>query len=230
MYKHNFIKVSRICERERIVSFMYSFIYNKSNIDEFEEKYMPKILMIDNYDSFTYNIIHYLEQLDSVEVEVVQPHELSTYDNAFDAIVISPGPSHPEDRRDTLDFVKSYFTTCPILGICLGHQMLWHMTGGRVTHGKRPIHGHVYKVHHASTHLFEGLSSPFNVTRYHSLVTVGENDAFEVSATTKDDVIMAIHHKTLPVYGLQYHPEAILSEHGLAQLRAFTDIVKGRLS
>lgn len=104
------------------------------------------------------------------------------------------------------------------------------MTGGRVTHGKRPIHGHVYKVHHASTHLFEGLSSPFNVTRYHSLVTVGENDAFEVSATTKDDVIMAIHHKTLPVYGLQYHPEAILSEHGLAQLRAFTDIVKGRLS
>lgn len=230
MHKHNYLKASGSHEPERIVSFMFGFIYNKSNIDEFEEKQMTKILMIDNYDSFTYNIIHYLEQLDAVEVEIVMPHELSTYDSVFDAIVISPGPSHPKDRTDTIDFVESHWTTCPILGICLGHQMLWYMTGGRVTHGNRPIHGHVYGVHHTATHLFAELGSPFDVTRYHSLVTVGENAVFEVSATTEDAVIMAISHKTLPIYGLQYHPEAILSEHGLAQLRAFTDIVKGRLS
>lgn len=190
---------------------------------------MAKILMIDNYDSFTYNIVHYIEQLEAVQVDIVQPHHLSEYHNSFDAVVISPGPSHPSDRQDTIQFIESHWYQCPILGICLGHQMLWYMTGGSVTHGTRPIHGHVYGVHHRGGHLFEGLNTPFNVTRYHSLVTVGENNSFEVSARTEDGVIMAIQHHELPIYGIQYHPEAILSENGLEQLRLFIDIVRGRV-
>lgn len=186
--------------------------------------------MIDNYDSFTYNIIHYLEQIEHVEVIIRQPHELKYIEDDFDALIISPGPSHPRDRQDTMNFVKSHWELVPILGVCLGHQMLWYMTGGRVEHGARPIHGHVFAIQHDGEGLFKSLPHRFDITRYHSLEAHGENESFVVCAHTVDGVNMGIRHHHLPIYGLQYHPEAILSEHGLAQLRLFVDIVKGRMS
>lgn len=189
---------------------------------------MVKLLMIDNYDSFTYNIIHYLETLEQVTVIVRQPHELEATDFMFDALIISPGPSHPKDRQDTMDFVERYWHSMAILGICLGHQMLWYMTGGAVSRGSRPIHGHVYTIMHDSKALFESLPESFEVTRYHSLEARGENEQFDVVATTGEGINMAIRHRHLPIFGLQYHPEAILSEHGLSQLKLFVGIVKGR--
>ena len=188
---------------------------------------MSKLLMIDNYDSFTYNIIHYLEQIDGVEIVIYQPHELKDMKESFSGIIISPGPSHPKDRPDTMGFVESYWGKVPILGICLGHQMLWYMTGGDVQRGDRPIHGHVYTITHDNSELFQALPECFDVTRYHSLEASGENSQFEVTARTEDKVNMAIRHKHLPIYGVQYHPEAILSNHGMDQLALFVDIVKG---
>lgn len=189
---------------------------------------MNKLLMIDNYDSFTYNIIHYLEQIIGVEIIVYQPHELIEMTEPFSGLIISPGPSHPKDRQDTIDFVKSHWERVPILGICLGHQMLWYMTGGDVERGARPIHGHVYTITHNNSELFHSLPESFEVTRYHSLEAQGENTQFEVTASTLDGVNMAIRHKQLPIYGLQYHPESILSTHGMDQLALFVDIVRGR--
>lgn len=184
------------------------------------------ILMIDNHDSFTYNLVHYMESSAyDVEVIVIKPEAL--YDGIMtekeiSGIVISPGPSHPADRPEVIDFIERQWTTVPILGICLGHQLLWHMSGGMVERGERPVHGHVSSINHDGRGLFEGITSPFHITRYHSLVCSGMvPEDFEISAETEDGVVMGIRHKKYVIEGFQYHPEAILSENGKEQLELF---------
>jgi len=187
-----------------------------------------KILMIDNYDSFTYNLVHYMEGNPyDVEILIKTPDELehiSIEREKIIGMVISPGPSHPKDRQEVIDFIGRHWERVPILGICLGHQMLWHMTGGDVIRGERPIHGHTYEIRHSGHFIFEGVRQPLRVTRYHSLVCAGESTAFEVTAQSDDGVNMAIQHKSLPIYGVQYHPEAILSLEGRKQLFNFIKI------
>lgn len=189
------------------------------------------ILMIDNYDSFTYNLVHYLEMNDKgVNIIVKQPYELNNNtidDESIIGIVVSPGPSHPKDRPEVIEFLKSAWGKVPILGICLGHQMLWHMTGGTVTHLKRPVHGETYELTHDEKFIYKNIDNPIQITRYHSLVCKGDNDEFVVVGTA-DDEIMAIRHKTEDIFGLQYHPESILSEEGHAQINNFIDIVLER--
>lgn len=190
-----------------------------------------KILMIDNYDSFTYNIVHYMESNPyGVEILIKTPDELdevSIERQNIIGMVISPGPSHPKDRQDVIDFVEQHWHRAPILGICLGHQLLWHMTGGSVVRGERPIHGHIYEIQHSKDHIFEGVGQPLTVTRYHSLVCAGESSEFDVTAYSNDGVNMAIRHKELPIFGVQYHPEAILSSDGQKQLFNFIEIALG---
>lgn len=187
-----------------------------------------KILMIDNYDSFTYNLVHYMEGNPyDVEILIKTPDELDEVSIEREGIigmVISPGPSHPKDRQEVIGFVEQHWKKVPILGICLGHQMLWHMTGGNVIRGERPIHGHTYDIRHSGHFIFEGVAQPLTVTRYHSLICAGESTAFDVTAQSDDGVNMAIQHRTLPIYGVQYHPEAILSSDGRKQLFNFIKI------
>lgn len=187
-----------------------------------------KILMIDNYDSFTYNLVHYMEGNPyGVEILIKTPDELdevSIEPEGIIGMVISPGPSHPKDRQEVIGFVEQHWKKVPILGICLGHQMLWHMTGGNVIRGERPIHGHTYDIRHSGHFIFEGVGQPLTVTRYHSLICAGESTAFDVTAQSDDGVNMAIQHRTLPIYGVQYHPEAILSSDGRKQLFNFIKI------
>lgn len=187
-----------------------------------------KILMIDNYDSFTYNLVHYMESNPyDVEIMVRTPdflHGVSLESEGIIGIVISPGPSHPADRQDVIDFISQHWGHVPILGICLGHQMLWHMGGGSVIRGARPIHGHTYDISHDGGALFEGVAMPLTVTRYHSLVCAGESSEFDITAKSDDGVNMAIQHVKLPIYGVQYHPEAILSSDGRKQLFNFIKI------
>lgn len=187
-----------------------------------------KILMIDNYDSFTYNLVHYMEGNPyDVEILIKTPDELdevSIESEGIIGMVISPGPSHPKDRQEVIGFVEQHWKKVPILGICLGHQMLWHMTGGNVIRGERPIHGHTYDIRHSGHFIFEGVAQPLTVTRYHSLICAGESTAFDVTAQSDDGVNMAIQHRTLPIYGVQYHPEAILSSDGRKQLFNFIKI------
>lgn len=186
------------------------------------------LLMIDNYDSFTYNLVHYIESNPyNIGIKVVTPDQLN--DNLIEAfniigIVISPGPSHPADRPEVLDFIEKYYKKLPVLGICLGHQMLWHLFGGEVRRGARPVHGHAYPVHHHGQGIYKGLPTPLSGCRYHSLTCYGEVDELKIVGRTADGINMAIEHKDYPVFGVQYHPEAILSEHGRAQLNNFIRI------
>lgn len=184
------------------------------------------ILMIDNHDSFTYNLVHYMEDASyDVEVIVIKPEYLYKgimTEKQISGIVISPGPSHPKDRPEVMAFIREHWTDVPILGVCLGHQLLWHMSGGTVERGDRPVHGHVSLIHHEGSGLFEDIPSPFHVTRYHSLVCTGlVPEGFEISARTEAGTVMGIQHKEYNIAGLQYHPEAILSENGRRQLETF---------
>lgn len=189
------------------------------------------LLMIDNYDSFTYNLVHYLQtNKKDVNVIVKQPHEL--YNDIIDeksiiGVVVSPGPSHPKDRPEVIDFLREIWGEIPIFGICLGHQMLWHMTGGEVSHLNRPVHGETYMLTHDETYIFNNIKNNIDITRYHSLVCKGENDEFLIAGTA-DDEIMAIRHKEYDIFGVQYHPESILSEFGHEQINNFINIALER--
>lgn len=186
------------------------------------------ILMIDNHDSFTYNLVHYMETNPyDIGIIVVEPEHLTVdlvTEHDIIGIVVSPGPSRPEDRSEVLGFIEYLWNALPILGVCLGHQMLWHIAGGEVSSGTRPVHGHVSDITHDGKGIFEHIASPLPVTRYHSLECHGEAEGFNVTAKTHDGVNMSIRHKILPIYGLQYHPEAILSHSGKEQLHNFIRI------
>ena len=191
---------------------------------------MPKILMIDNYDSFTYNIVQYLGEL-GADVVVYRNDALTLSDIdvlAPDKIVISPGPCTPNEAGISLDVIKSFAGRIPLLGVGLGHQAIGQAFGGEVVKAREVMHGKLSPVHHRSTGVFRELPVPFMATRYHSLVMARDSlpDCLEVTAWTQTedgsvDEIMGIRHKTLAVEGVQFHPESILSEHGHQLLRNF---------
>ena len=191
-----------------------------------------KILMIDNYDSFTYNLVQYLGEL-KADVVVKRNDEISVDDIEAikpDKIMLSPGPCTPNEAGISLAIVEKYAGRIPLLGVCLGHQSIGQAFGGDIVRAREIMHGKISAMHHKSQGVFAGLPSPFNATRYHSLV-IDKNtlpDCLEVTAWTETedgelDEIMGVRHKTLAVEGVQYHPESILSEHGHAQLRNFLE-------
>jgi anthranilate synthase component 2 len=190
------------------------------------------LLMIDNYDSFTYNIVQYLGEL-GADVRVYRNDAVSIAQIEAmrpDQIVISPGPCTPNEAGISVPVIKHFAGKIPLLGICLGHQGIGQAFGGDVIRAKKVMHGKLSPIHHADKGVFKGLSNPFTATRYHSLVIDSKTlpDCLEVTAWTQDeagnrDEIMGVRHRTLAVEGVQFHPESILSEHGHLLLKNFLD-------
>jgi anthranilate synthase/aminodeoxychorismate synthase-like glutamine amidotransferase len=175
------------------------------------------ILVIDNYDSFTYNLVQYLGEL-GAEL-VVRRNDAITLDEiralSPSHIIISPGPGDPDDGGVSLDVIRAFHRTTPILGVCLGHQCIGAAFGGRVDRAPRLMHGKTSPIHHDGRGIFEGLPSPFTATRYHSLIVHQPlPECLEIAAETAEGEVMALRHRTAPVIGLQFHPESILTEHG----------------
>jgi anthranilate synthase component 2 len=185
------------------------------------------ILLIDNYDSFTYNLVHYLGDL-GAKVEVKRNDAISSADALkYNAIIISPGPCDPDRAGICLEVVKQNKST-PILGVCLGHQTIGQAYGGKVIRAEAPMHGKTSLVTHTNNGIFKGIKNPFTATRYHSLIVdrLSLPDVLEVTAQTEDGTIMGLQHKTLPVHGVQFHPESIASECGHEILKNFLELVK----
>ena len=184
------------------------------------------ILVIDNYDSFTWNLVHYLLEL-GAEVEVVRNDAISAgqaLSSGASAFLISPGPCTPSEAGVSLDLVAGCADAGrPLLGVCLGHQAIGQHFGGRVERGGL-MHGKTSAIAHDGTGVFEGLPSPFTATRYHSLVVNDVPDTLRVNARTDDGLVMGLAHATLPIHGVQFHPESIATEHGHAMLANFLRI------
>jgi len=190
------------------------------------------ILVIDNYDSFTYNLVQYLSLIDTVQTyrnDEIQWEEVK--DMRPEGIVISPGPGTPDESGVSKEIIRSLAGIIPILGVCLGHQAIAEVFGGRVVRGEVPFHGKTSEIYHHGEGVLEGLPSPFRATRYHSLVVERPSlpEELKVVATTLDGTIMAIQHKSLPVYGVQFHPESIMTDYGEKVLRNFHKIAKEHL-
>ncbi|RUM30899.1 MAG: anthranilate/aminodeoxychorismate synthase component II [Aquifex sp.] len=189
-----------------------------------------KVLMIDNYDSFTYNLVQYLgslgaevivrrnDQIKLGEVKEINP----------DAIVISPGPCTPKEAGISVPLIKTYYKEYPILGVCLGHQSIGYAFGAKIVRAKRLMHGKTSKIFHRGEGVFKNLPSPFTAVRYHSLV-IDKNtlpEELKITAWSDDEEIMGVEHKEFPVYGVQFHPESVLSEHGMEILKNFLEIAE----
>lgn len=189
-----------------------------------------KLLMIDNYDSFTYNLVQYFNILGQ-DVEVVKNDEIKpedVKDMDIDAIVISPGPCSPKEAGISVDVIKMYKDKYPILGVCLGHQSIGYAFGANIVKAKRLMHGKTSMISHDNEGLYKGLPNPFKAVRYHSLVIDKStlSDEFIVDAVAEDGDIMGIRHKALPIFGVQFHPESIVSEHGFDILKNFLQEAK----
>jgi anthranilate synthase component 2 len=192
------------------------------------------LLLIDNYDSFTYNLVHYLGEL-GAEAHVVRNDEITAAEASAmkpQAIVMSPGPRTPDDAGTCLELVRTAPATMPILGVCLGHQAIGQAYGGEVVRCHEVLHGKLSSITHTGTGLFKGLPQGFSVTRYHSLTVNPETlpDCLAVTARSQSGVIMGLEHKTRPVYGVQFHPESIASEHGHALLKNFLDLTAAEVA
>ena len=185
----------------------------------------PHVVIVDNYDSFTYNLFQYLAEL-GAKVDVFR-HDRITVDGIRDLapthLVISPGPKTPDEAGISLDAIRELAGEMPILGVCLGHQAIGQAFGGTVVRGSEPVHGKTSEIAHDGRTVFAGLADPMTATRYHSLVVERESlpDVLEVSAWCDGDVIMGLRHRDLPVEGVQFHPESILSGEGRSLLRNF---------
>ena len=192
------------------------------------------ILVIDNFDSFVHNLARHI-RLVGRETQVVRNDEISVAEISQldpEAIVLSPGPCRPEDSSLCIDIVTSFLSDKPILGICLGHQAIVQALGGRIVHGRRPVHGQSSLIWHTDSKLFAGTPSPFQVGRYHSLVADQATlpDSLEMTATTRSGTPMAVEHREFPVFGLQFHPESILTESGLVLLENFCKFIPQKIS
>jgi anthranilate synthase component 2 len=186
------------------------------------------IVLIDNYDSFTFNLVHYLgglgadvvvhrnDKISAAEVMALEP----------EGIVLSPGPCTPNEAGICLDLIGKAAASIPILGVCLGHQAIGQAFGGKVVRAPAPVHGKLSDIHHGNTGVFRGINGPFKATRYHSLVVERASMPGEltVNAETADRLVMGIAHASLPVHGVQFHPESIASEHGHLMLKNFLDL------
>ena len=188
------------------------------------------LLLIDNYDSFTYNLVHYLGEL-GAEVEIYRNDALSA-DDALAlnprGIVLSPGPCDPDRAGICLELIEKNTGGIPLLGVCLGHQAIGQTFGGKVVRAPSLMHGKTSDIQHSGDGLFEGVPTPFSATRYHSLVVERQSlpDCLEVTAQTDDGVIMGLAHRKHPVHGVQFHPESIASEQGHELLKNFLQIVE----
>ena len=189
---------------------------------------MPDILVVDNYDSFTFNLVHLIGPLVG-SIEVVR-NDAVTVDEirarAPGAILLSPGPCTPRDAGICLDVVRDLSAETPILGVCLGHQAIGEAFGGQVVRAPVPMHGKVSAVSHQAEGLFRGLNGPFQATRYHSLVVDRGTwpEVLAVTAETGDGAVMGLRHRERPVHGVQFHPESVLSEHGERMMRNFLEL------
>jgi anthranilate synthase component 2 len=183
------------------------------------------LILIDNYDSFTYNLVHFLGEL-GAQCEVIRNDKMSAADvlkKKPKAIVLSPGPCTPNEAGVCLDLITKAAGKVPLLGVCLGHQAIGQAYGGKVIRAPEPLHGKLSTIRHANKGVFKGLPEHFQVTRYHSLIVERKSlpAALEVTAETEDGLIMGLQHKTDPVHGVQFHPESIASEQGHALLANF---------
>ena len=189
------------------------------------------LLLIDNYDSFTYNLVHYLGELGQEVVvhrnDALNVQEAMALNPA--GILLSPGPCDPDQAGICLALTEAAAGTgLPLMGVCLGHQTIGQAFGGRVVRAGEIVHGKLGEMHHTNQGLFAGLPTPFAATRYHSLVVERESlpDCLEITAELDDGMIMGLQHKSLPIHGVQFHPESIRSEHGHQMIRNFTDTLK----
>jgi len=190
------------------------------------------LLMIDNYDSFTYNLVQYLGEL-GADVQVYRNDEITVErirELAPEKLMISPGPCTPDQAGISMAAIEAFAGEIPILGVCLGHQSIGQVFGGKIVHAREIMHGKTSSIYHKGDHVFTGLSNPYTATRYHSLVIEKDSlpDCLEVTAWTQTDSgemdeIMGVRHKTLDVEGVQFHPESILTEHGHDLLKNFLD-------
>lgn len=189
------------------------------------------LVLIDNYDSFTYNLVHYFEEIGQ-KVKVFRNDEVQTkevLDINPDYLVISPGPSTPKNSGICIDLIKENSKNRnpkPLLGVCLGHQAIAEAFGANVIQSGKPIHGKVSKISHYKSKLFKNIKNPFNATRYHSLIVENKTlpKMLEITAITDDKVIMAIQHKKLPIFGVQFHPESIATDFGHQLLKNFLSL------
>ena len=186
------------------------------------------IVLIDNYDSFTFNLVHYFGEL-GADVVVHRNNKISArdvIDTDPDAIVLSPGPCTPKDAGICIDLIRAASPTIPIMGVCLGHQAIGEAFGGEVVRAPTLVHGKLSEVRHQGKTLFRGINGPFRATRYHSLVVERGSlpPDLQITAETQDRLIMGLSHATLPAHGVQFHPESIASEHGHLILRNFLDL------
>ena len=187
------------------------------------------LLLIDNFDSFTYNLVDYFEVIGK-KVKVIrndnQDYQQIIQNNKIDSICISPGPSNPDNAGISLNVINEYKEKLPILGVCLGHQAIIQAFGGKIIKASEPVHGKVFEVLHNGKNIFEAIPSPFKATRYHSLIGEYENfpEELEIIATLEDKkTIMGVAHKKLPIFGVQFHPESIASEYGHEILKNFLE-------
>lgn len=192
---------------------------------------MSRILVIDNYDSFTWNLVHLIGP-EADAIEVVRNDRITVeaiLADRPDAIVISPGPCTPDQAGISLDLVRRASSRIPTLGVCLGLQAIGQAFGGHVVRAPEPRHGKVGEIRHDGRGLFRGINGPFAATRYHSLVVERDTcpDCLEVTAETPDGLIMAVSHREWPLHGVQFHPESIMSEHGRTLVRNFLDLAEG---
>lgn len=189
-----------------------------------------RLLIVDNYDSFTWNLVHYLEEI-GARTMVIRNDDLSAEEALElkpDGIVLSPGPCTPKEAGICVDLVQRAPADLPILGVCLGHQSIGAAEGGEIITAQEIRHGKLSQIRHENGPLFEGLPDRYNVVRYHSLAITPQDlpDTLIADAFTEDGEIMAVRHKTRPVYGVQFHPESILTEHGHALLRNFLNLIE----
>jgi anthranilate synthase component II len=188
-------------------------------------------LLIDNYDSFTYNLLHYFGEL-GAEVEVRRNDTLNV-DQALalnpQGIVVSPGPCDPSRAGICLDLIVAAQKSVPILGVCLGHQCIAQAFGGTIKRAPKPMHGKISQITHTQEELFKDIPTPFSATRYHSLMAERESlpEVLKITAESDDGIIQGVSHKTLPIHGVQFHPESIASDHGHHLLRNFIALANG---
>ncbi|PCJ34184.1 MAG: aminodeoxychorismate/anthranilate synthase component II [Alphaproteobacteria bacterium] len=190
--------------------------------------------LIDNYDSFTYNLYHYMGEI-GADVQVFRNDAIEVHDilakyaaGNIEGVILSPGPCTPNEAGICLDLIKQADGSLPIFGVCLGHQAIGQIYGGKVIRAPYLMHGKVSDIHHEGGAVFKDLNSPFRATRYHSLIVeqVSLPDCLEITATTDDGLIMGLSHKSHPVHGVQFHPESIESENGHALLKNFVDLAR----
>jgi anthranilate synthase/aminodeoxychorismate synthase-like glutamine amidotransferase len=187
-----------------------------------------KVLLIDNYDSFTYNLFHYISKF-NCKVDVLRNDKIKSNDiikNKYKKIVISPGPGNPSQAGNCLRVVKDFYKDIPILGVCLGHQIIGQSFGGKIIRAKKLMHGKMSKIYFKKVDLFKNIKLPFNATRYHSLIIDRKNlpDCLSVTAETEDKTIMAIKHKKYELYGVQFHPESINTIVGMQIIKNYINL------